>query len=80
MNGIPKTDEEFRLWMVDKVGEIHTATAGLSGKIDVSNANHSALQYRMDNVEKAAKSAKNWENAKLLIVLGLQGLSRIFHG
>ena len=65
--------------MVEKVGEIHSATIALGGKIDTSNANHDALKSRVENVEKAARSAKTWENAKMLLLLGIQGLGHIFH-
>lgn len=65
--------------MVERIGDIHESTARLEGKVDTNNAHHDALKYRIDKVEESAKSAKNWENGKILLLLAVQGLGRIFH-
>jgi hypothetical protein len=82
MNFIPQTEEEFRLWMVEKVGEIQQGQATIAGDIKTSIANHNALKDRVTNIETDAKSAKNWENGKFLVTYVVQGLLMFFrrHG
>jgi len=63
-NFIPETPEQFQLWMVQQVGEIHTANAAILGKIDTALANHDALEKRVGGIEDDAKDARKWENIK----------------
>jgi hypothetical protein len=77
---IPRTPEEFQLWMVEKVGEIQTSQETIHGDIRVAISNHEALKDRVVKIEDAAKSAKNWENGKFLVTYLIQGLIMIFRG
>lgn len=72
MNGIPGNEEEFRLWMVERVGEIQNSQTAMNGKLDVSIANHEALKQRVVTIEKEAEKAKWWENAKVLAMFIVQ--------
>jgi hypothetical protein len=80
MNGIPKTPEEFQIWMVEKVGEIHTTQAVMNGKLDVSISEHRALEQRVSSIERDNRSARYWENGKILALLLLQAAGKIFVG
>jgi hypothetical protein len=57
VNGLPKTPEEFQLWMVEKVGDIHTKQADLLGELRVMTAKHDALEARVDVIVSDAKRA-----------------------
>jgi hypothetical protein len=63
---IPQTPEEFQFWLVEKVGEIQTSQASMNGKLDTAIAKHEALEGRVDEIVDDARSARNWENGKLL--------------
>lgn len=63
---IPETPEQFQLWMVEKMGEIQTSQASMNGKLDTAIAKHGALEDRVDEIVDDARSARNWENGKLL--------------
>ena len=63
----PSNPDEFPIWMVEKIGQIHTQQAEISGKIDVAIAQHAALKERVDVVEAEARTAKHWENGKILL-------------
>ena len=76
MDRLPSTPEEFQIWMVQKVGEIHTDVATVKGDVKVAIANHDALKSRVTNIERDARVAKYWENGKMLAMLVLNGASR----
>jgi len=63
---LPRTPEEFQLWMVEKVGEIHTSQAAMAGDLKVAMTEHRALKDRVKGIEAEARSAKHWENGKIL--------------
>lgn len=75
---IPQTEEQFRLWMVTKVGEIQQGQATIAGHIETAIANHDALKERVVSIEDDSKSAKNWENGKFLVTYAIQGLMFLF--
>ncbi len=69
MNGqVPSTPEEFQLWMVQKVGEIHTSQAQMAGDLRVAVSEHRALKTRVDSIERDARVAKYWENGKFIVL------------
>jgi hypothetical protein len=74
MEGIPQTEEQFRLWLVEKVGEIQTSQQTIVGDLKTSIANHNALKEQVDDLKDDAKTAKNWENGKFLVTYAVQGL------
>lgn len=75
---IPQTEEQFRLWMVEQVGEIKTGQQAIAGDIKAAIANHDALKEQVDDLKSDAKSAKNWENGKFLVTYAVQGLMLLF--
>jgi hypothetical protein len=75
---IPQTEEQFRLWMVEKVGEIQTSQQTIVGDLKTSIANHNALKEQVDDLKDDAKTAKNWENGKFLVTYAFQGLMFLF--
>lgn len=79
MTDLPKTHEEMLPWIVQKIGEVHTQNAVMNGKLDVAIAQHLALEDRVDGVEATIKTAKQWENGKMLVLLFLQGVAAFFH-
>jgi hypothetical protein len=74
MEGIPQTEEQFRLWMVEKVGEIQTGQETLAGDVKTAIAKHDALKEQVNDLKDDAKTAKNWENGKFLVTYAVQGL------
>ena len=78
MTELPKTQEEFQLWMVEKVGEIHTKQAEILGEVKVTTANHDALKSRVDGIVVDARSAKHWENGKFLVTFAIQSAMHLF--
>lgn len=78
MSDLPKTSEEFQLWMVEKVGEIHTSQATLLGEVRVASAQHEALKDRVTNIEATARTAKHWENGKFLATFFVHGILNAF--
>lgn len=80
-DSLPRTTEEFQLWMVQKVGEIHTSQAQLAGDVKVAISNHEALKARVDEIEREARTAKYWENGKILAMVFIHGLGNVlgFH-
>ena len=77
-DSLPRTPDEFQLWMVQKVGEIHTSQAQLAGDVRVAMTQHKALKDRVDTVVADAKTAKHWENGKLLGLFVVHGIANIF--
>jgi hypothetical protein len=75
---IPQTEEQFRLWMVEKVGEIQTGQETLAGDVKTAIARHDALKEQVDDLKDDAKTAKNWENGKFLVTYAFQGLMFLF--
>lgn len=75
---VPSTDEEFKLWMVQKVGATHTMLADVAGDLKVRESEHNALKERVVSIESDQKSAKRWENGKFLVSMALTGLLKIF--
>jgi len=73
MDGIPQNEEQFRLWMVEKVGEIQTGQQTIAGDLKTSIAKHDALKEQVDEIKGDAKTAKNWENGKFLVTYAVQG-------
>jgi hypothetical protein len=71
---IPETPEQFQLWMVQQVGDIHTANAAILGEIKTALANHDALEKRVESVEDDAKDARKWENIKFAGAGFVQGV------
>jgi hypothetical protein len=78
MEGIPQTEEQFRLWMVDQIGAIRQGQATIAGHIETAIANHDALKEQVDDLKDDAKTAKNWENGKFLVTYAFQGLMFLF--
>lgn len=70
---IPQTEEQFRLWMVEKVGEIQTGQETLAGDVKTAIAKHDALKEQVNDLKDDAKTAKNWENGKFLVTYAVQG-------
>lgn len=79
---IPQTEEQFRLWMVEKVGEMQASQQTIVGNLNTTLAKHDALKERVISIEDDAKTAKNWENGKFLVTYAFQGLMFLFrrHG
>jgi hypothetical protein len=80
MDSIPQTEEQFRLWMVEKVGEIQTSQQTIVGDLKTAIAHHDALKDQVDDMKADAKSAKNWENGKFLVTYAIQGLAMLLFG
>ena len=78
MEGIPQNEEQFRLWMVQKVGEIQTSQETIVGDLKTAIANHNALKDQVDDIKSDAKTAKNWENGKFLVTYAIQGFLMLF--
>lgn len=74
----PRTAEEFRIWMVQKVGEIHTSQAAMAGDLRVAVAEHGSLRERVTAMEKENQTAKYWENGKILGLLLIQAAGKYF--
>jgi hypothetical protein len=72
------TDEGFRNFMIEKIGEIHTSSAAMEGNLKVAMEQHTALKDRVGTIECAARSAGHWENGKFLVLAGVHAIANIF--
>jgi len=64
--------------MVEKVGEIHTTQAQLSGDVRVAIAQHESLKAQVEDIKRDQRMAKHWENGKFLATFLVHGLLNAF--
>jgi hypothetical protein len=72
------TDEGFKSFLIEKIGEIHTASAAMEGKLNVAIEQHSALKARVGTIESAARSATHWENGKFVALAAAHAIANVF--
>jgi hypothetical protein len=72
------TDEGFRNFMIEKIGEIHTSSAAMEGNLKVAMAQHTALKDRVITIEGAARSAGHWENGKFVALAFVHAIANAF--
>jgi hypothetical protein len=72
------TDEGFRNFMIEKIGEIHTASAEIAGNVKVAVEQHTALKDRVEGIERSARSAGHWENGKFIALACVHAIANVF--
>jgi hypothetical protein len=72
------TDEGFKSFLIEKIGEIHTSSAAMEGKLNVAIEQHGALKARVSTIESAARSATHWENGKFIALATVHAVANIF--
>jgi hypothetical protein len=72
------TDEGFKNFLIEKIGEIHTASAAMEGNLKATIARHDALKDRVVSIERAARSATHWENGKFIALATVHAVANIF--
>jgi len=72
------TDEGFRSFLIEKIGEIHTTSAAMEGNLKVAMEQHASLKDRVASIESAAKSATHWENGKFIALACAHAIANVF--
>jgi hypothetical protein len=72
------TDEGFKQFLIEKIGEIHTASAAMEGNLKAAIVRHDALKDRVASIELAARSATHWENGKFVALAAAHAVANIF--
>jgi hypothetical protein len=72
------TDEGFKQFLIEKIGEIHTSSATMEGNFKAAMEQHAALKERVGNIERAARSAGHWENGKFIALTLVHAAANIF--